>query len=256
MKPNLIPAGIGEQVSRCRIRVPTLRRVNTEVFRCLNIGYASILDQTHCLKLELSRKLPSLHDHPPVPLKHSTRCLRTGCRPWILPQRYVMLAPPFSNYESEMATRDGTVGVMIRFDLNLDKALLETMKPWFEAELGRIPPAGGLAEAIRYALTRWAALCRFLDDGRIELDNNPVERAIRPIAMGESLYTPSSSVCKHWKRVGISNATRAPFSHHRIFDHFRRQVVGTDLIRRAGNNLHSRKDTGFDKASYRVVCDA
>jgi hypothetical protein len=58
------------------------------------------------------------------------------------------------------------------------------MKPWLELELGRVPPAGSLAEAIRCALARWPALTRFLDDGRIELDNNPVERAIRPIALG------------------------------------------------------------------------
>ena len=64
------------------------------------------------------------------------------------------------------------------------RPLVEAMKPWLETELGRIPGRGGLAEAIRYALTRWAALCRFLDDGRIELDNNPVERAIRPVALG------------------------------------------------------------------------
>ena len=49
------------------------------------------------------------------------------------------------------------------------------MKPWLEMELGRIPGRGGLAEAIRYALSRWTALCRFLGDGRIDLDNNPVE---------------------------------------------------------------------------------
>jgi hypothetical protein len=49
------------------------------------------------------------------------------------------------------------------------------MKPWLEMELGRVPPAGALAEAIRYALARWPALTRFLDDGRVELDNNTVE---------------------------------------------------------------------------------
>jgi len=49
----------------------------------------------------------------------------------------------------------------------------------------RFPPRGGLAEAIRYALARWPALCRFLDDGRIELDTNAVERAIRPVALGQ-----------------------------------------------------------------------
>ena len=56
--------------------------------------------------------------------------------------------------------------------------LIEMMKPWLEMELGRVPPAGPLAEAIRNALARWPALTRFLDDGRIELDNNTVERAI------------------------------------------------------------------------------
>lgn len=41
-----------------------------------------------------------------------------------------------------------------------------------------------LAEAIRNALSRWAALSLFLDDGRVELDTNPVERAIRPATLG------------------------------------------------------------------------
>jgi transposase len=110
--------------------------------------------------------------------------------------------------------------------------------------------------AIRYALSRWEGLTRFIDDGRIELDNNAVERSIRPIAMRESLCTPSSSVCKHWKRARVDNSTRATFLGHRRFDRLRRQVVGTDLMRCAGNNLRSRKDTGFDKAPYGVICDA
>ncbi len=64
------------------------------------------------------------------------------------------------------------------------RPLIEAMKPWLEDQLRRVPPRGGLAEAIRYALARWPALRRFLDDGRIELDTNPVERAIRPVALG------------------------------------------------------------------------
>jgi hypothetical protein len=92
--------------------------------------------------------------------------------------------------------------------------------------------------------------------GRIELDTKKVERAIRPITMHESLCTPSSSVCKHWNRVGVDNTTRATFPGHRRFDRLRRQVVRTDLMRCTANDLHSREDTGFDKATYRVVCDA
>src|SRR5207253_6731374 len=43
------------------------------------------------------------------------------------------------------------------------RPLVEAMKPWFEMELGRIPGRGGLAEAIRYALTRWPALGRMFN---------------------------------------------------------------------------------------------
>jgi transposase len=58
------------------------------------------------------------------------------------------------------------------------------MKPWLETELGRIPGRGGLAEAIRYTLSRWTALCRFLDDGRIDLDNNSVGACDPAVALG------------------------------------------------------------------------
>ena len=61
----------------------------------------------------------------------------------------------------------------------------------------------GLAEAIRYALSRWSALCRFLDDGRIDLDNNPVERAIRPVALGRKnhLFAGSDGGGHRWATV-------------------------------------------------------
>ena len=72
-----------------------------------------------------------------------------------------------------------------------------------------IPPRGGLADAIRYALTRWDALCRFLDDGRIELDNNTVERAIRPIALGRKnhLFAGSDGGAARWAVVASLLAT-------------------------------------------------
>ena len=61
------------------------------------------------------------------------------------------------------------------------------MKPWLEAKLAAVPGKSKLAEAIRYALSRWAGLTRYLDDGRIEIDNNVVERAMRPIALGRRI---------------------------------------------------------------------
>ena len=57
------------------------------------------------------------------------------------------------------------------------------LKLWLEARLTTVAGRSPMAEAIRYTLTRWEGLTRFLDDGRIELDSNPVERSIRPIAL-------------------------------------------------------------------------
>ena len=66
-----------------------------------------------------------------------------------------------------------------------------------------------LAEAIRYALARWPALCRFLEDGRIELDTNPVERAIRPVALGRKnhLFAGSDGGADRWAIVTSLVAT-------------------------------------------------
>ena len=127
---------------------------------------------------------------------------------------------------------------------------------WMKQERAKLSRHNDVAKAFDYMLKRVDAFTRFLADGRVCLSNNAAERALRGIAMRESLCTPSSSVCKHWKRVRVNNATRTTFPGHGRFDRLRRQVVGTDLMRCAGNNLHSRKDTGFDKAPYRVVCDA
>jgi hypothetical protein len=154
----------------------------------------------------------------------------------------------------------GINGIAVAERLSIRKEqsapLLEALESWLREQRGRLSRSASVAEPIDYMLKRWDRFAHFINDGRICLTNNAAERALRGFAMHESLCTPSSSVCKHWKRARVDNATRATFPGHRRFDRLRRQVVGTDLVRCAGNNLHSRKDTGFDKAPYRVVCDA
>jgi transposase len=83
------------------------------------------------------------------------------------------------------------------------RPIADAMKLWLEAELPQLPGRGKLAEAIRYALARWPALCRFLDDGRVELDTNPVERAIRPVALGRKnhLFAGSDGGGERWAIV-------------------------------------------------------
>lgn len=80
------------------------------------------------------------------------------------------------------------------------RPLVEAMHTWLTGQLARIAGRSELAKAIRYALRHWAGLILFLDDGRLELDTNTVERAIRPIALGRknALFAGSDAGGKHW----------------------------------------------------------
>jgi hypothetical protein len=63
------------------------------------------------------------------------------------------------------------------------KPIVDALKPWMEASLAKISKSSPLGEAIGYGLNHWDGLARFLDDGRIEIDSNTVERSIRPIVL-------------------------------------------------------------------------
>jgi transposase len=64
------------------------------------------------------------------------------------------------------------------------KPQLDDLATWLDAQPQRIPGKSELAGAIRYARSRWQALTRYCDDGRLEISNNAAENAIRPIALG------------------------------------------------------------------------
>ncbi len=80
------------------------------------------------------------------------------------------------------------------------KPLIAELRIWFEAQLAELPARGPTAAAIRYALNHWDGLQRFLGDGRIELDNNSVERAMRPVALSRknSLFAGSDEGAENW----------------------------------------------------------
>jgi transposase len=63
------------------------------------------------------------------------------------------------------------------------KPLTDALKLWLEASLAKVPKGSKLGEALGYGLNHWDGLVRYLDDGRIEIDSNTVERSIRPLAL-------------------------------------------------------------------------
>lgn len=85
----------------------------------------------------------------------------------------------------------------------LSRPLVLELRIWLQTQLPKLASRSRLADAIRYALARWDGLSRFLDDGRIELDTNPVERAIRPVALGRKnhLFAGSDGGGARWATV-------------------------------------------------------
>ena len=63
---------------------------------------------------------------------------------------------------------------------DLSRPIVEALHAWLQEQIKRVSGAFDLARAMRYAIRHWAGLVVFLDDGRVEMDTNVVERAIRP----------------------------------------------------------------------------
>jgi hypothetical protein len=62
--------------------------------------------------------------------------------------------------------------------------LVDALREVLDAALRRLSSRSDMAKAIAYGIKRWLALCRFLDDGRLETDSNIAERALRGVAVG------------------------------------------------------------------------
>jgi transposase len=68
------------------------------------------------------------------------------------------------------------------------KPLLDDLRSWLEKMLRSLSAKSETAGAIRYALSRWRALTRYVDDGLLEIDNSAAERALRAVALGRKNY--------------------------------------------------------------------
>jgi transposase len=120
--------------------------------------------------------------------------------------------------EREIAGKPADIRWAVRQELSKPK--LEALHTWAEKQLTRIPTKGDLAKAFRYALGRWHAFSLFLDDGRVAIDNNAAERAVRPICLGK----------KNWLFAGSE--------------------AGAETLARAMTIIESAKMNGLDPQAY------
>jgi transposase len=100
------------------------------------------------------------------------------------------------------------------------KPKAEAFRLWAEAQLTRIPGKGDVAAAFRYGLSRWSSLCLFLEDGRVAIDNNAAERALRPIGVGR----------RNWLFAGAD--------------------TGAETLARAMTIIETAKMNGLDPQAY------
>jgi hypothetical protein len=103
-------------------------------------------------------------------------------------------------YAIEARIRGTSADNRLRARQSETRLLFDALKPWLMDRLAEISAKSSLAKAIRYTLGHWAGLGLFLTDGRVEVDNNTVERTIRPISLGRknALFAGSDGGGETW----------------------------------------------------------
>lgn len=89
-------------------------------------------------------------------------------------------------YAIEATARENNLFPEARYRFRMDKAIpiWEAFKKWLDNHLPKTSEQGKIGKAIRYVIAHWEGLTNYLKDGRIEIDNNLIENAIRPFALG------------------------------------------------------------------------
>ena len=120
--------------------------------------------------------------------------------------------------EAQISGKDAALRHSVRQAQSKPK--VEAFHAWAQTQLTRLPSKGDLTNAFRYALARWPAFCLFLDDGRVAIDNNPAERALKPIGIGR----------KNWLFAGAD--------------------TGAETLARAMTIIETAKMNGLDPQAY------
>jgi transposase len=95
------------------------------------------------------------------------------------------------------------------------RPILEELRAWMDAEAERLLPKSPLRQAMEYARGNWTALCRYTEDGRLDIDNGEAERALRGIALGR----------RNWLFCGSDRGGRAAAVHFSLIASCHRHQV-------------------------------
>jgi len=141
---------------------------------------------------------------------HEVTCVEVGCLAHARRKFFDLFAVNQSPMAADALERIGEIYAVERAAIGLSSEnrkvlrvektlpLLKELKQFLRDSLIKAPPNGAAAKAINYSLKRWDALERFAHTGNLPIDNNPLERDIRPIAIGKKnwLFTGSERAGK------------------------------------------------------------
>ena len=96
-------------------------------------------------------------------------------------------------YKIEDKIRDLNIEERHRIRQEESKPVLDLFRKWLDENLAKVPPKSQLGMALHYAHTEWEYLIRYVEDGRLKIDNNFVENAIRPFAIGRKNWLFSAT---------------------------------------------------------------
>ena len=139
-------------------------------------------------------------------------------------------------YAVEKALREKKAGPQLRAAIRTwqSRPILARLRRAMELVRGHTLPQGLLGQAIDYASKRWEALTRFVDDGALEIDNNFIENAIRPSALGK----------KNWLFIGHPTAGERSAVIYTLLGSCRRQGVNPfDYLKDLFSRLPAAKIT-------------
>lgn len=128
--------------------------------------------------------------------------------------------------EKEMKARAFTSEQVYEKRQKESKTLLEAFHAGLTANLPQAAPKSKLAEAIGYALNQWPALIAYLQDGRLEIDNNTSERAIKPFVIGRKNWMFSNSMQGAEASAAIFSLMETCKAHKVNPYHYFRYVLG------------------------------
>ncbi len=103
-------------------------------------------------------------------------------------------------YQVEKDIRGLSANARLQARQDRSAPLIAAFEAWLSANRTRVSSKAPLGEALKYIAKYWDGLCLFMDDGRVEMDNNAVERAIRPIALNRknALFAGHDAGAENW----------------------------------------------------------